>query len=99
MNRKQRRATPVSVTSECLIHGAYNKHSLCPCYDSGGPMAHLREIYGTKAWLKHVKNLPNTFQGPSFCPIHGETTTNDEGIFQCGCFDENGNTTGGRVGE
>ena len=77
--------------SECPLHGVYDKHNLCPCYEPGGTMAHLRHIYGTKAWFKYVENLPNTFQGPSFCPIHGETTVNDRGIFQCGCFDENGN--------
>jgi hypothetical protein len=26
-----------------------------------------------------------------FCPIHEEVVVNDRGIFQCGCFDENGN--------
>ena len=26
-----------------------------------------------------------------FCPIHGETAVSDIGIFQCGCFDEDGN--------
>jgi hypothetical protein len=27
----------------------------------------------------------------AFCPIHGKTTVNKKGIFQCGCFDEDGN--------
>ena len=90
MNRKQRRAAMKIAVSQCPIHGTYDKHSLCPCYEPGGTMAHLRHIYGTKAWVKYVANLSNKLE-MSFCPIHGETTVSDKGIFQCGCFDEKGN--------
>ena len=76
--------------SMCPEHGMYDKHNLCPCYDSGGPMAHLRSIYGTKAWFKRVENMPNKMEYAA-CPIHGETTVNNKGIFQCGCYDEDGN--------
>jgi hypothetical protein len=77
------------VISNCPTHGAYDKLNLCPCYDPGGPMAHARKTYGTKAFIERVET--NAIESLSFCPIHGKTTINSDGVFQCGCFDENGN--------
>lgn len=94
MNRKQRRKMMTTPTSICSEHGPYDKHNLCPCYDPGGPKADQRDTYGTKAWAKNIKwETPTNDAGEQigFCPIHGETTINSKGIFQCGCFDEQGN--------
>lgn len=100
MNRKQRRAmkkqglTQTGTISICPDHGRYDKSCLCPCYDPGGPLAHLRDEYGTEEWMARMTWKPTTNDSGEeigFCPIHGETAVSDIGIFQCGCFDEDGN--------
>jgi len=94
VNRKQRRKMVEMTISFCPDHGSYNKENLCPCYDPGGPLADQRKVYGTKPWSKKLKFEPlSNASGEQigFCPIHGEAIINDRGVFQCGCFDENGN--------
>jgi len=75
--------------SRCPTHGMYDKANLCPCYDPGGPLFDRRDDYGSKAFMKRVE--ANATESLSFCPIHGKTTISDQGVFQCGCYDENGN--------
>lgn len=93
MNRKQKRQrdklTAVMTISRCPTHGMYDKANLCPCYDPGGPLFDRRDDYGSKAFMKRVE--ANATESLSFCPIHGKTTISDQGVFQCGCYDENGN--------
>jgi len=102
MNRKQRRAFRAAqkknfatkALSFCPEHGPYDKSCLCPCYDPGGSHAHQRDKYGTEEWTEQIDFQPMTNDSGDaigFCPIHGEVVVSDIGIFQCGCYDEDGN--------
>jgi len=83
----------IHMISECPIHGRYDANNLCACYDEGG--SHADVEYGSESQLDSLnfKPLFTTSDGLpiGFCPIHGETTVSEAGIFQCGCFDEHGN--------
>ena len=104
MNRKQRRAMKkqgldhVTTVSICPDHGHYDASCLCPCYDPGGHLAHERDAYGTEKWTDRMNMKPmtnNSGGSIGYCPINGDAIVSDRGIFQCGCFDENGNKTAG----
>jgi hypothetical protein len=88
--KAKKRNQSASLVSMCPIHGMYNADDLCNCYDEEGKMDGV--AYEDLLVPDTDMQLLSPFDGSiGFCPIHGEATVNEDGIFQCGCFDEHGN--------
>ena len=83
--------------SFCMLHGPYSADNLCACYDTSGKM-------DGKTYTEEVESAmaEGEVAGGAFCPLHdGEEVfdVDDDGVPQCGCYDEAGNRIKTPTGE